>query len=305
MLAAIGTTGLTAALPFVFSVELPYLRSVVAAAAVVTAVKFADWLRGTYRDRELATHRRRFLVWWLFAPETRWSDNPARRKEARSSGIRRLVRGSFKVGLFAVGAATLPRTDLVEAPYALVVVATCLQFYFVFSGIADAYSALPELFGFRTAEMFNRPFLATSPGDFWSRRWNLFVARAAAQHIFFPLDGRKHRVRGTLVVFLASGVMHEYFVVAALGARDAKFGYMMAFFLLQGLAVVVHHVWLRTTRQRGRLWRPLAIVLHTAWFTCTTPLFFAPLAPLLEFGGTGFQAPTFVSDAQSPKIPKG
>jgi hypothetical protein len=66
--------------------------------------------------------------------------------------------------------------------------------------------------------------------------------------------------------FAASGVLHEYFVLAAIGWDDYRPGFMLLFFLAQAAAVL----WLR---------KPSAIV-HGMWLCVTTPLFVWPLLPL-------------------------
>ena len=124
------------------------------------------------------------------------------------------------------------------------------------------------------------PPLARSPRDFWGRRWNLVVHDLVFRHVFLPLGGLRRPLRSTVGVFVISGLIHEYFVLACLGHPGRYPGFMMLFFGLHGLAVMVQLAWDRGPGRRSRMARPLAIVLHLAWFTLTAPLFFAPIGEI-------------------------
>lgn len=152
------------------------------------------------------------------------------------------------------------------------------------TAITDAISGLTMLSGLHIADNFRAPVLATSPRDFWARRWNLVVHEFAARYVFMALGGRRRPILATWLVFVGSGLMHEYFVMAAIGQTVAHVGWMSAFFVVHG-AVVCAEMTLARARRRGkirraRLPRAVAVVLHIVWLTATAPLFFAPLGEM-------------------------
>jgi D-alanyl-lipoteichoic acid acyltransferase DltB (MBOAT superfamily) len=144
--------------------------------------------------------------------------------------------------------------------------------YAFVTGLADLVTGLAMQTGYRISEVFDAPFLSRSPRDFWSRRWNLFVHRFAVRNVYVPLGGRERPGLAIAIVFLLSGLMHEYLVVACGRGLGSYTGYSLAFFVLQGTGVAVHARW-----GRGRMPRGLAIALHFLWMLATSPLFFLPL----------------------------
>ena len=61
-----------------------------------------------------------------------------------------------------------------------------LQMYADFSGLTDIAIGTGRLFGITGPENFNRPFTATSIGDFW-RRWHMSLTNWLADYVFMPL----------------------------------------------------------------------------------------------------------------------
>lgn len=105
-----------------------------------------------------------------------------------------------------------------------------LTVLFLFQQLA----ALARMLGAYTIDPENRPLLSRTPAEFW-RRYNRWVGQFLEEDVFKPLGGRRHPARVTMAVFALSGLGHEYIFYIATGRVQ---GYQMAFFLLQGLAVV-------------------------------------------------------------------
>ncbi len=86
------------------------------------------------------------------------------------------------------------------------------QIYLDFSAYTDIAIGIGLLLGARLPENFDRPYAATSVGDFW-RRWHMSLTRWIRDFLFQPLA---YRARGRpirsaaaiLVVMLAIGVWH-------------------------------------------------------------------------------------------------
>ena len=91
------------------------------------------------------------------------------------------------------------------------------------------------------------PPLARSLSEFWGRRWNLWTSDWFRQMIFRPL--KTHPVLALLVVFLASGVLHEWAINFPLYIVTGRkcFGSMILYFMLQALGILIE----RNTRSRG------------------------------------------------------
>ncbi len=217
-----------------------------------------------------------FLSYYLMIPDIVFSSTAAEQRRARQQGLLRAVRGSAKgVALLALLAfnASLPQLlDFWVARTFWLLWAA----YFAVSGLADGCAALVMcLSGHGAHEMFRAPAAASSPRDFWSRRWNLVFKNAAQRLIFQPLGGARRPARAVAVVFLWSALVHEYLVIAALGATR---GHMSLFFALHGAATLAEFFW----RRRWPLPRPIAVGLHLGWLVLTAPLFFEPLLEIVS-----------------------
>ena len=105
------------------------------------------------------------------------------------------------------------------------------------------------------------------------------------RYVFVPVGGWRRPLLATMLVFAGSGLMHEFFVTAALGRASSYPGWMLLFFVLQGGAVIAQVSWdrvrRRARRRAARMPRPIAVILHIAWLTATGPLFFVPLGEML------------------------
>jgi len=86
-----------------------------------------------------------------------------------------------------------------------------LQIYFDFSGYSDMAIGLGNIFGFKTMENFNYPYIANSVGNFW-RRWHISLSTWFKDYLYIPLGGnRKGTLRAALnkvIVFTLCGFWH-------------------------------------------------------------------------------------------------
>jgi hypothetical protein len=91
------------------------------------------------------------------------------------------------------------------------------------------------------------PLLATSLADFWGQRWNRAYRRVSFDWFFRPAVSRFGVMAGTLIAFIASGVIHEVVISYPAGAG---YGGPTAYFFIQGLGLLL---------ERTHLWRRLAL----------------------------------------------
>lgn len=244
--------------------------------SLAMAIKLVDVQQGRVRADTLASWWR-FLVWFVVPPDTHFADEAAYRAKLRPVGLRRWGRGCVK----AVCLLILIHLDARHAwPWPLSAWADAFGIYFLISGLADFVTGSTLLCGFATQEVFAAPFVSRSPAEFWGRRWNLFVNQFFRRQVFKPLVKGGHVFRAAALVFLLSGLAHEYFVLVSVPLPAFLPGYMTAFFLLQGAAVLA-----------GRLWRnpgarfvpsPLKVALHLMWMACTVWLFARPIDPVIR-----------------------
>jgi hypothetical protein len=83
------------------------------------------------------------------------------------------------------------------------------------------------------------PWRARSISEFWTGRWNRWVADWLAQFVYRPL--RRWRVLALLMTFLASGLMHEVFMSVPLMITTGHniIGLPTLYFMIQTAAVMV------------------------------------------------------------------
>jgi D-alanyl-lipoteichoic acid acyltransferase DltB (MBOAT superfamily) len=93
----------------------------------------------------------------------------------------------------------------------LAIYAYAFQIYFDFSGYSDIAIGTAQLFGLDLPENFERPYLATSPRDFW-RRWHITLSTWLRDYVYVPLGGnRRSRTRtyaNLLATMLLGGLWH-------------------------------------------------------------------------------------------------
>jgi alginate O-acetyltransferase complex protein AlgI len=84
--------------------------------------------------------------------------------------------------------------------------------------------------------IMNRPLRSTSVSEFWGRRWNAAFNDLAVRLVFRPVVRHSTVLAATLMAFAVSGLIHELVISLPAGAG---FGLPTAYFLLQGLGVLV------------------------------------------------------------------
>jgi len=108
--------------------------------------------------------------------------------------------------------------------------------------------------GISAEPIMAKPILSRTLSEFWGKRWNLGFRQLAHDLIFRPLHRRIGVAAAGLLVFVASGLIHD--LVISLPARGG-YGLPTGYFILQGLGV---------TLERSALGRRLGLQQGaTAW----------------------------------------
>jgi alginate O-acetyltransferase complex protein AlgI len=124
----------------------------------------------------------------------------------------------------------------------IAVVAYALQIYCDFSGYTDMALGTAHMLGYKLAQNFNMPYLATNISEFW-HRWHISLSTWLRDYLFIPLGGsrgldcprcQKTRTNRNLMItmtlgglwhganwtFVGWGMLHGFFLIAHRWFRD-------------------------------------------------------------------------------------
>lgn len=265
------------AFAWVIPPEWTYARGFGVVFGVLFAMKAWDLRTRRATDLDLVRRPLGYLVWLLSPVELRRPRSSFESARQRFDARLRLGKaGAEGLAIWALLRIEAAWPSMHDDPFVSAQWAMWLLYLSV-ACLGDLLVVLPMSLGLRTAPLFDRPLLARSPREFWTRRWNLVVHRFALRHTFVGWGGLRHPLRTTCAIFVASGLFHEYLVWACLGHAPRHLGWMLAFFLLHGTAVAMEMTALPI---RIRLPRPVTIGLHWLWLSTTAPLFIAPLGEI-------------------------
>ncbi|KAI9497529.1 membrane bound O-acyl transferase family-domain-containing protein [Zychaea mexicana] len=129
--------------------------------------------------------------------------------------------------------------------------------------------------------LFQKPWLASSIHELWSKRWHQIFRWAFQGLVYdpiramFPQNKQFGRAFGTLGVFAVSGFMHDYILLCMFGYteyvnRPGIGGYQSLFFLIQGAAAVI------SAQSLFRVPTALGSFLTWGFILYTCPLFIEP-----------------------------
>jgi len=105
--------------------------------------------------------------------------------------------------------------------------------------------------------LFDSPWLSTSLTELWGRRWHQMLRGLLVPLGVRPFNYLFGRLAGPIGAFLVSGIFHEI-ELRSLG-RGGNSVIQIGFWVMNGVGVVLEHVWRRTTGKRvggvwGRIW---------------------------------------------------
>jgi D-alanyl-lipoteichoic acid acyltransferase DltB (MBOAT superfamily) len=93
-----------------------------------------------------------------------------------------------------------------------------------------------QAMGIDAEPIMSKPILSKTLSEFWGKRWNLGFRQLAHDFIFRPLYKHIGVAAAGLLVFVASGLIHD--LVISLPARGG-YGLPTGYFVLQGLGVAL------------------------------------------------------------------
>lgn len=144
--------------------------------------------------------------------------------------------------------------------------------------------------GVAATPVMRRPLLSTSLAEFWGRRWNTAFHELAARFTFGPLRRRLSSEIAALLVFVASGLIHDLVISVPAGGG---YGLPTLYFALQGLGVAAERTRfgraLRAAAWRGRT-LTLLVVAGPAFLLFHPPFIHNIILPMLHAIGGALES---------------
>ena len=187
---------------------------------------------------------------------------PAEPGVSGKENFNRLMMGLFQVALSLSLLNGLFFIEWSRQSFAVEHVVKSVGFFIGAVGMFQVAASVARLFGVIAREPCMSPYTTVTPALFW-RRYNRVVGQFMQEDIFRRL--RHKPAFATMIAFTVSGLIHEY--VVSIGA-DRILGYQMAFFLIQGTAVVA------TQKAKPLGWRRFPWWFATLSFNIVTSLLF-------------------------------
>lgn len=164
----------------------------------------------------------------------------------------------------------LATSEMLRANFVLDHLLKTALFVPVMSSLSTAVVGWERLAGYETLPPMNQFWRSRTPADFWLR-YNTRVQAWFARNIYLPAGGLRHPVRGVVLVFLVSAIIHEVLFDIATSQID---GSQLAFFLLQIPAVLLSPRLDRLARSGGISAKIFAHAATITWLVATSALFF-------------------------------
>jgi alginate O-acetyltransferase complex protein AlgI len=129
------------------------------------------------------------------------------------------------------------------------------ELFFNFAGYTHIVIGAARLFGFRLDENFDRPYLSTTPSEFWTR-WHMSLSFWIRDYLFLPLATLRREMWWRNFVLVLSMVVF--------GLWHKGSGLFLLWGLYQGVLLVLHRQW-QQLRRNYDSHIPQIIMVPLAW----------------------------------------
>jgi alginate O-acetyltransferase complex protein AlgI len=193
-----------------------------------------------------------YLLFWPGMNAANWMSLP---RGVLESGWGPAVRAACGLGLIWGCVPLLPaEAHLLRGWTGMVGVVLVLHF-----GVFDVLSWAWGRAGLNAPPIMASPLRSRTLAEFWGRRWNRAFHELASRYLFTPLTKRFGASTGITVVFLVSGLVHEWVITVPAGGG---YGGPTLYVLLQALGMLAEKRLLRSARGvAGRLWTVAVVAL--------------------------------------------
>ena len=132
------------------------------------------------------------------------------------------------------------------------------QLYFSFCGYSHVVIGAARLFGIQLHENFNRPYLSTTPSEFWTR-WHMSLSFWIRDFLFLPLATMRREVwwrnLSLVIAMFAFGLWHKGTFL------------LMMWGTYHGLLLVLHRQWQEFRKRMGFVWTGVLATAISWWLT--------------------------------------
>jgi D-alanyl-lipoteichoic acid acyltransferase DltB (MBOAT superfamily) len=190
-------------------------------------------------------------------------------------GVRRLAIGILMSCLAAVVGGGLYAGAGVEAAFRntaarlsgidvwCMIIAYGFQLYFSFCGFTHIVIGVARLFGIQLHENFNRPYLSTTPSEFWTR-WHMSLSFWIRDFLFLPLATMRREVwwrnLSLVIAMFVFGVWH-------IGSGEKGNVLLLFWGTYHGILLVLHRQWQEFRKRMGFEWTGVAATAISWWLT--------------------------------------
>ena len=129
------------------------------------------------------------------------------------------------------------------------------ELFFNFAGYTHLVIGAARLFGFRLEENFDRPYLSTTPSEFWTR-WHMSLSFWIRDYLFLPMVMLRREAWWRSCVLVLSMVVFGLWHKGAL--------LFLLWGLYQGILLVLHRQW-QQLRTRNEWQLPQTIMGPLSW----------------------------------------
>lgn len=262
-------------LPFFIPFRWTALRFIIAMIVFNKIIKSTEILYKRVYDPKMLETYGLYIFWSSNFPDTFIPKSQDEKREIQKQGLKRLSRCIFKTLAVVFLLFVSYKWPVIHRYYVTHYLWLCFLIYATFTNLGDFLTGGMMLFGIGFIELFNNPFIARSPREFWGKRWNLYFRDVCHRNIFKPMAHLKKPALAAGIVFFVSAVLHEYLVFVCLHMR--MIGYMTAFFMLHYIATVVETLVAKKFEYKKIFPLPVAIGMHVGWMVLTIPLLINPL----------------------------
>jgi len=184
-----------------------------------------------------------------------------------------IIRALLGAGLFATGFFLVEFASEIRAIRSCFLLDHAIKLM-IFAVTIEALSTMlygiERLASFETTSVIHNACLSRTVAEFWCR-YNTRVHTWFDRNVFRRVGGRRAPVRGVLVTFFLSGLLHEL----GFGIATSRFdGYQFAFFMLQAPAVLVSRPLHRLATPTGIVGSVFSRFITIAWMFFTSMFFF-------------------------------